>query len=247
MPDIDKQTEDIVRTRDDLVRDAADYIKELFKEEGQQMINAFLSAFNTQSDSDILGTVLVERKGDSSSGLSGGFDYDAIEKMYNSFGLKVERVPYYRDDLELKMFAKLTPEQTAKLKALIKQVHMWKITSDPEVSLDDSRQSSYKEGEFSSTFSNASGRLQIQLGGRVDSITAPAFLKAWEEEFNNNKVESVVIDCADLQYISSAGLRVLLMIKKALPDQELILNGVDEPIMEILETTGFSDMFTVVD
>ncbi len=217
------------------------------KEEMQKMINAFLAAFNTQSDSDILGSVLSERKKDSSSGLSGGFDFDAIEKMYNSFGLKVERIPYYRDDLELKMFSRLTPEQTAKLKALTKQVHIWKLTSDPEVSLDDSKQSSYKEGEFSSTFSNASGRLRIQLCGRVDSITAPAFLKAWEEEFNNNKVESVVIDCADLQYISSAGLRVLLMIKKSLPDKELILSNVDEPIMDILDTTGFSDLFTVVD
>ncbi len=174
------------------------------KEDGQKMINAFLKAFSTQSDSDILGTVLLERKGDSSSGLSGGFDFDAMEKIYNSFGLKVERVPYYRDDLELKMFSVLTPEQIAKFKALIKQVNIWKVTSDPDVSFDESKQSSYKEGNFSSTFRNASGRLHIKLCGRVDSITAPAFLKAWEDEFGNNKVDSVIIDCADLQYISSA-------------------------------------------
>ena len=217
------------------------------REEGQQMINAFLKAFSTQSDSDIMGTVLVEKKDGNSSGLSGGFDLDAVEKLYNSFGLKVERIPYYRDDLELKMFSVLTPEQIAKLKALIKQVNIWKITSDPNVSFDDSKQSSYEEGDFSSTFRNASGKLHIKLCGRIDSITAPAFLKAWEDEFNNNKVDSVIIDCADLQYISSAGLRVLLMIKQALPDNELILSNVEAPIMEILDTTGFSDLFTIVD
>ena len=217
------------------------------REEGQQMLNAFLKAFSTQSDSDIMGTVLVEKKDGNSSGLSGGFDLDAVEKLYNSFGLKVERIPYYRDDLELKMFSVLTPEQIAKLKALIKQVNIWKITSDPNVSFDDSKQSSYEEGDFSSTFRNASGKLQIMLCGRIDSITAPAFLKAWEDEFNNNKVDSVIIDCADLQYISSAGLRVLLMIKQALPDNELILSNVEAPIMDILDTTGFSDLFTVVD
>lgn len=216
------------------------------KEEAQQMIKAFLTAFSTQSDSDILGTVLMERKDTNASDLSGGFDLDAMEKVYNAYGLKVERIPYYRDDLELKTFSKLTPEQIAKLKALIRQVHIWKITSDPNVSIDASKQNSYEEGDFSSTFRNASGRLQIKLCGRVDSITAPVFLKAWEEEVKTGKVDSVVTDCADLKYISSAGLRVLLIIKKSLPGNEFILHNVNEPIMEILDTTGFSDLFTVV-
>ncbi|MBR3428871.1 MAG: STAS domain-containing protein, partial [Clostridia bacterium] len=128
------------------------------------------------------------------------------------------------------MFSRLTPEQIAKLKALIRQVHIWKLTSDPDVSVDDSRQNSYGEGEFSSTFRNLSGRLQIRLSGRVDSLTAPAFLKAWEEEVSTDKVDSVVVDCADLKYISSAGLRVLLMIKKSLPGKELILHNVNESV-----------------
>ena len=216
------------------------------KEEAQQMIKAFLTAFSTQSDSDILGTVLMERKDKNASDLSGGFDLDAMEKVYNAYGLKVERIPYYRDDLELKTFSKLTPEQIAKLKALIRQVHIWKITSDPNVSIDASKQNSYEEGDFSSTFRNASGRLQIKLCGRVDSITAPVFLKAWEEEVKTGKVDSVVTDCADLKYISSAGLRVLLIIKKSLPGNDFILYNVNEPIMEILDTTGFSELFTVV-
>ena len=216
------------------------------KEDAQQMINAFLTAFSTQSDSDIMGNNLIERKDKNASGLSGGYDFDEMEKMYNSFGLKVERIPYYRDDLELKMFSKLTPEQTAKLKALIKQVHIWKLTSDPDVPIDDSKQNAYEEGEFSSTFRNLSGRLQIRLCGRVDSITAPAFLKAWEEESRADKVDSVAIDCGDLKYISSAGLRVLLIIKKSLPGKELILLNVNEPVKEILDTTGFTELFTFV-
>jgi len=216
------------------------------KEDAQQMINAFLTAFSTQSDSDIMGNNLIERKDKNASGLSGGYDFDEMEKVYNSFGLKVERIPYYRDDLELKMFSKLTPEQTAKLKALIKQVHIWKLTSDPDVPIDDSKQNAYEEGEFSSTFRNLSGRLQIRLCGRVDSITAPAFLKAWEEESRADKVDSVAIDCGDLKYISSAGLRVLLIIKKSLPGKELILLNVNEPVKEILDTTGFTELFTFV-
>lgn len=216
------------------------------KEEVQQMINAFLAAFSTQSDSDIMGNGLIGREDKNASGLSGGFDFDEMEKVYNSYGLKVERIPYYRDDLELKMFSKLTPKQIAKLKELIKHVHIWKITSDPNVSVDESKQNSYEEGDFSSMFRNLSGRLQIKLCGRVDSITAPAFLKAWEEEVGTNRVSSVVIDCADLKYISSAGLRVLLIIKKSLPEDEFTLHNVNEPVMDILDTTGFSDLFTIV-
>ena len=125
-------------------------------------------------------------------------------------------------------------------------MHIWKITSDPNVSVDESKQNSYEEGDFSSMFRNLSGRLQIKLCGRVDSITAPAFLKAWEEEVGTNRVSSVVIDCADLKYISSAGLRVLLIIKKSLPEDEFTLHNVNEPVMDILDTTGFSDLFTIV-
>lgn len=216
------------------------------KEDGQQMIKAFLTAFSSQSDSDIMGTVLIERKDKNASGLSGGFDYDAMEKLYNAYGLKVEKVPYYRDDLELRMFSKFTGEQIARLKTLIRQVHIWKITSDPDVSIDNPVQNSYEQGAFSSTFRNDSGRLQIRLCGRVDSITAPSFLKAWEENVNVGKVDSVVIDCVDLEYISSAGLRVLLIIKKSLSGKELILHNVNETIMDILDTTGFSDLFTVI-
>ena len=113
-------------------------------------------------------------------------------------------------------------------------------------SIADSKQSSYAAGDFSSEFRNASDRLQIRLCGRIDSLTAPAFLKAWEEEFSTGGVSSVIIDCADLQYISSAGLRVLLIIKKSLPGNELILHHVNESVMDILDTTGFSDILTVV-
>jgi anti-sigma B factor antagonist len=66
-------------------------------------------------------------------------------------------------------------------------------------------------------------------------FTDAAFRGDVEAEFMEN-----------LQYISSAGLRVLLIIKKSLPGNELILHNVNETVEEILDTTGFSDLFTVV-
>ncbi|MBP3803950.1 MAG: STAS domain-containing protein, partial [Oribacterium sp.] len=59
-------------------------------------------------------------------------------------------------------------------------------------------------------------------------------------------ISSVTIDCTDLQYISSAGLRVMMIIRKALPDSGLMLKGVTPGVREILETTGFMDIFEIV-
>ncbi|MEE0026889.1 MAG: STAS domain-containing protein, partial [Atopobiaceae bacterium] len=59
------------------------------------------------------------------------------------------------------------------------------------------------------------------------------------------KINSVQIDCSKLQYVSSAGLRVLMIMQKALPGSQVKLIGVNSDIQEILDTTGFSAIFEV--
>ena len=84
--------------------------------------------------------------------------------------------------------------------------------------------------------------LNISLGGRLDTMSAPEleeFVKA-----NVQGVSAIEIDCTNLTYVSSAGLRVLLAIKKKflLP---LTLTNVQELVMEIFEITGFVDILTI--
>ena len=84
--------------------------------------------------------------------------------------------------------------------------------------------------------------LNISLDGRLDTMSAPEleeFVKA-----NVQGVSCVEIDCTNLTYVSSAGLRVLLAIKKKflLP---LTLTNVQELVMEIFEITGFVDILTI--
>lgn len=82
--------------------------------------------------------------------------------------------------------------------------------------------------------------------GRVDTLTAPELLKVWETESRENQISKVMMDCTELHYISSAGLRVLLIIVKALGGSSgLVLKGVSPNVMEILENTGFIDLFEV--
>ena len=86
--------------------------------------------------------------------------------------------------------------------------------------------------------------LTVAIVGRLDTTTAPQL----EAEFkqNINGVEKLVLDFAGLEYLSSAGLRVLLAAQKVMNKQgEMILRNVNETINEIFEVTGFVDILTI--
>jgi anti-anti-sigma factor len=87
------------------------------------------------------------------------------------------------------------------------------------------------------------GFLYLSVSGRLDTITAPNMLAAFEESSAEGKIEKITIDCKNLEYISSAGLRVLIIMLKALKNpSDMTLKNVTGPIMDILESTGFANM-----
>lgn len=84
----------------------------------------------------------------------------------------------------------------------------------------------------------------LTLEGRLDTTTAPAL----EEELKNSTegVTELVLDFEKLEYISSAGLRVLLAAQKQMNKQgKMVVRHVCAEIMEVFEITGFSDILTV--
>ena len=86
--------------------------------------------------------------------------------------------------------------------------------------------------------------LNVKVIGRLDTSTAPQL----ETEFkqNINGVEKLVLDFAQLEYISSAGLRVILAAQKVMNKQgEMIIKNVIDAINEIFEVTGFIDILTI--
>ena len=91
-------------------------------------------------------------------------------------------------------------------------------------------------------FNKNQDNLIIYLDGRIDTVTAidfDDFLKS-----NLAGVKFVTIDCEKLTYISSAGLRVLLSLKKKLASCLTLIN-VQELVMEIFEVTGFVDILEI--
>ena len=88
------------------------------------------------------------------------------------------------------------------------------------------------------------GKAACALEGRLDTVTAPEL----ESELKNalDGVSELTLDFSKLEYISSAGLRVLLAAQKIMNQQgSMKVTSVNETIMEIFEVTGFSDILTI--
>ena len=88
------------------------------------------------------------------------------------------------------------------------------------------------------------GNCLLALEGRLDTITAPELEKEIQE--SKEGLTELTIDLDNLEYISSAGLRVLLSAQKIMNKQgSMKVIHVNEIIMEIFEVTGFSDILTI--
>jgi len=86
--------------------------------------------------------------------------------------------------------------------------------------------------------------LEMILEGRLDTSTSPELEKAVNESVEG--ITKLVFDFAGLEYISSAGLRVLLAAQKIMNKQgEMIVKNVNEVINDVFEVTGFSDILTI--
>ena len=85
--------------------------------------------------------------------------------------------------------------------------------------------------------------MEIALEGRLDTMTAPNL----EAELKGlNGIETLTLDFSKLEYISSAGLRVLLSAHKVMSQKGgMKITNVNEIVQEVFEVTGFSDILTI--
>ena len=88
--------------------------------------------------------------------------------------------------------------------------------------------------------------LDIVLEGLLDTQTAPKLEEVITEKLGS--VDEVNFDFADLEYLTSAGLRVLLTAQQEMEDKDgkMTLTNVNDEIMEVFEMTGFTDVLTIV-
>jgi anti-sigma B factor antagonist len=84
----------------------------------------------------------------------------------------------------------------------------------------------------------------IEIIGRLDTITAPALDKTINEDLGDT--QNLILDVKGMEYISSAGLRVLLTAQKKMQKiGSMKVTGACEEVMEVFEMTGFVDVLTI--
>ena len=84
----------------------------------------------------------------------------------------------------------------------------------------------------------------IVLSGRLDTVTAPQLEAELEKILSDS--DALVLDMANLEYISSAGLRVILKAQKAMNTKGTMkVSHVGESVMEVFDITGFSDFLNI--
>ena len=175
---------------------------------------------------------------------------DVAENMKNAMtflarhGLKAERMILSEHMPAIKSLEKVTPEQAQAIRQNMQKCAYWKITTmDKSVAVDAADLSSES---FDVQANVANETLNLYLKGRVDTLTAPNLLALYERIKAEHTLRAVAIDCGELAYISSAGLRVLLIMKKGSPDG-VRLTGINETVREILAQTGFDSILDIAE
>ena len=87
-------------------------------------------------------------------------------------------------------------------------------------------------------------KLTASVSGRLDTLSAPDFEKEMEPALEG--VTELVIDLKTLDYISSAGLRVLLGLAQAMEDKgSMVVTNPNDAVMDVFSVTGFDDILTI--
>lgn len=101
---------------------------------------------------------------------------------------------------------------------------------------------------MTTTIEKLDGITNITINGRLDSVTAPQFDREVSEAYSAEADGKLSIDCAGMEYISSAGLRSLItLLKKAkAAGRTLELHNLPASIRTIFDMTGFTSIFTII-
>ena len=166
-------------------------------------------------------------------------DMAAAMGFLRSHGLRAERLSVADNmpEEEPFSFSLVREEQKEDMRNVFRTTAFWKITSDG--SSGPEREPAAKTEIY--TAKRNGGELELELSGRLDTLSAPKVLEFFEKESAEQEIRKVTADCSGLVYISSAGLRVLLLMQKRCSNG-ITLTGVNETVRDILQKTGFYDM-----
>ena len=170
--------------------------------------------------------------------LNSFMDVDNAPEFIDRMGFELERVSIgeHMPD-ELLTLKDLHEDKKRAVRQAMEVMEFWVM----KVKLDTIYRSyTHRAKDFSADCKRESDQLKFKLSGRIDTITSPDLLSLYREA-DDAGIKAVKIDMTDVNYISSAGLRVLMIMLGDHPDN-VKLDNVNEDVMEILRTTGFDSI-----
>ena len=99
--------------------------------------------------------------------------------------------------------------------------------------------------DFNSDLVLNDGNLDVKLSGRLDTINATTLLALYRDIADKNKLKKISVDCEGTEYVDSAGLRVMLMMFKAVGKDNFSIKNINDNVREIMEVTGFDNIFDI--
>jgi anti-anti-sigma factor len=175
-------------------------------------------------------------------------------KYVGDMGFTLKKVPVY-DYLPEKLHSleHLPEEQQAAARETFREMYFWVMTADPEEMNGNRGETagrptepknvSPEDGKFHISFEHTGNQLLLSLAGRLDTITSTELLALYRAELEKGPLEQITIQMEDLSYISSAGLRVLMIMRKNVSDKQYFqLCHMKPAVMEILLAAGFDEI-----
>ena len=214
-----------------------------------QFFHSFCSVFGESSLRKLETAGNTAKQQSDVSSLSNSFILDVsdiigsskvAEELLKKHGLKAEKVNLAEHMPELGIYRELTSKQIERFKESMRLCHYWVITPDC-TQKQQARASTTGQKPFEMYYTCEDGLFQLSLAGRVDSISAPKILMAWDAEKSSGVIDRIQIDCSGLEYISSAGIRVLLSMQESC-NRDILFYNVSQPIAKILAKNGFTGL-----
>jgi len=161
------------------------------------------------------------------------------KEYFTELGFEIKEVTY-KEVLPDLLSLKDNPEDMDKLRKAYDDIILWVMTVKAGEKSDTENTK-----KFDVSFNADGDRLQCSITGRLDTITATELLSGFEAH-KGTALNEMVVDLKDTEYISSAGLRVLLIMCKSLPDQNRFhLENPSTEVLDILNVTGFAEIFNI--
>ena len=205
-------------------------LKAMAGDNAQSTLNASKKTFSGAADVNFGNVMLVKGTPE---------QFAAAKDFLRAHGLKAEFTPVAE---RMPKLGSLDPERTELARQTMEHISLWTITPDGDaVPMADAG----GDG-FGVSIRARGGVMDVALKGRVDSISAPEFLAAYEKAAGAIDLTDVHVDMSELAYISSAGLRVLLRMIKGVQPGRVSVSGANETVRDILTQTGYADLLTMV-